>query len=116
MNEVPVEMYLTWQAVPPHEELTDGDEPSAGVLPDPMVAVSRRATRFEKSSPGFVQLTVICASPAPALAPLVPVGERLSMVTVVPAVSVPVCEFVPVHELIFAVTEYVDPGGTGMFA
>lgn len=88
MNEVPLLMYLTWQAVPPQLEPTIGDEPSVGALLIEVVAVSRSTTTFEKSPLGFVQLTVTCVSPLVVPAPVVPAGERLSMVMVALEVSV----------------------------
>ena len=60
---------------------------------------------MEKSvSAGFVQLTVTWAFPAVAEAAVTAAGERLSMVTVALAVSVPAWAFVPAQSATVPVT------------
>ena len=86
-----------------------GVTPSVGVSAPAVAAAQRYMTEpdvvAKSAEAELVQFRVTRATPAVPLVAVAPVGEALSMVTVVPAVSVPVCEFVPVHELILAVTE-----------
>ena len=86
-----------------------GVTPSVGVSVPAVAAAQRYMTDpdvvAKSAEAELVQFRVTRALPALPLVAVAPVGEALSMVTVVPAVSVPVCEFVPVHELILAVTK-----------
>ncbi len=69
-----------------------------------MVAVFRKTTRFEKSPPGLVQLTVTWVSSCEALAPVTLAGERLSMVMVALPVSLPAWVLVLVNAVTVPVT------------
>ena len=78
--------------------------PSEGVSVTADVA-RRSTTRLPRSaSTGFVQVSTTCALPAVAVAAVTLPGDRLSMVTVVPPVSLPACALVPVHALMREVT------------
>ena len=78
--------------------------PSTGV--SATAAVRRKTRTLSKSaSAGLDQLSATSPVPAVQAAALTLAGERLSMLTVVPAVSEPACENVLVQESIFAVTE-----------
>ena len=55
-------------------------------------------------SAGFVQLSATCAFPGVAVDEVTFPGDRLSIVTVVPALSEPAWTFVPVQSLMYAVT------------
>ena len=85
--------------------------PTVYVVPSTGVSVTaltvRRNTIIEprSTSPGFVHASATCVPPAVAVDAVTLPGERLSIVTVVPAASEPACPFVPVHALINAVTE-----------
>lgn len=109
--EAPFEMYLT---IPlPNGPSTDGDDPSSGVPVG--VDVARIITTFEKSDPGFVQLSSIWLSPGAVLVAETLSGERLSIVMVALVPSVPEeALLVGVNERMVLVTAYSDPGTGGM--
>ena len=78
----------------------------------------RRNTTIEprSASAGFVHATATWPLPAVTVDAVTFPGDRLSIVTVVPPVSLPACPPVPVQLLTSAVTAYVEPTGAGMFA
>src|SRR3569832_1385476 len=91
--------------------------PTLSLLPS--VAVSATAppgrlntmTLLKSPSTGLVQLRFTCELPAVAVAPVTLPGERLSMVTVVPALSLPaVLLLLGLKPLMRAVTAYLAPG------
>jgi hypothetical protein len=59
---------------------------------------------------------VILASPAVALVEVAGLGDKLSIVIVADAVSVPACACVPVHPVTVPVTAKLAPGTTGILA
>src|SRR3569832_2250057 len=91
----------------------------------PSVAVSATAppvrlntmTLLKSPSTGLVQEKKTCELPAVAVAPVTLPGERLSMVTVVPALSLPaVLMLLGLNPLMRAVTAYHAPGGAATLA
>ena len=78
--------------------------PSTGV--SVTILVVRRSTTIvpRSASPGFVHASDTWLSPGVAVDAVTSPGDRLSIVTVVPAASDPACPFVPVHAEISAVT------------
>ena len=61
-------------------------------------------TEPRSASAGFVHATATWPLPAVTVDAVTFPGDRLSIVTVVPPVSLPACAFVPVHAVIAAVT------------
>ena len=78
--------------------------PSAGTSVTADVVRRRTTIPARSPSPGLVQLTTTCVLPAVTVDPVTFPGDRLSIVTVVPAVSDPAWMFVPVQLLTSAVT------------
>ena len=56
------------------------------------------------ASAGLVHARTVCVLPAVAVDDVTFPGDKLSTVIVAPAVSLPVCAFVPVQPLISAIT------------
>src|SRR3569832_2060384 len=74
-------------------------------------------TLLKSPSTGLVQLRFTCELPAVAVAPVTLPGERLSMVTVVPALSLPaVLLLLGLKPLMRAVSAYLAPGGAATLA